>query len=64
MFTIRERGRGGGRNGEVEPRSLFGGDKRNEFVKIAYDYLQVLKNEDSNSDNHSLTKISKVIFIV
>ena len=37
-------------------------DKRNEFVKIAYDYLQVLKNEDSNTDKHSLTKITKVIF--
>ena len=35
---------------------------RNEFILHAYDYLKVLRTEDSNEDNHSFNAINKTIF--
>ena len=35
---------------------------RNDFISYAYDYLKVLRTEDSNEDNHSFNAINKTIF--
>ena len=35
---------------------------RDAIIKLVYDYIQVLKIEDKDTDNHSFSKLSKTVF--
>ena len=35
---------------------------RDTIIKFVYDYIQILKIEDKDTDNHSFSKLSRTVF--